>query len=45
MAPGAADLDDPLGYVERLSAPEADDFDAELESFLRGEGGSEQDRE
>ena len=36
MAPGAADLDDPLGYVERLSVPEADDFDAELESFLRG---------
>ncbi|HRC16709.1 MAG TPA: zinc-dependent metalloprotease [Phycicoccus elongatus] len=45
VAPGAADLDDPLGYVERLSAPEADDFDAELESFLRGEGGSEQDHE
>ena len=45
VAPGAADLDDPLGYVERLSVPEADDFDAELGSLPAREGGSEQDHE
>jgi putative hydrolase len=39
LAPSAADLDDPLGYVERLTAPASDDLDAELESLLRGEEG------
>jgi putative hydrolase len=36
LAPSGADLDDPLGYVERLSAPESDEFDAELDRLLRG---------
>ncbi len=37
LAPSAADLDDPLGYVERSAAPEGDDLDAELDALLRGE--------
>ena len=37
LAPSAADLDDPLGYVERASAPASDDLDAELDALLRGE--------
>ncbi|MFW5472178.1 zinc-dependent metalloprotease [Knoellia sp. CPCC 206450] len=41
VAPDAADLDDPLGYVERQRASGAgDDFDAELDAFLRGDTGS-----
>jgi putative hydrolase len=40
VAPDAADLDDPLGYVERQrSAGTGDDFDAELDAFLRGDAG------
>lgn len=38
LAPSAADLDDPLGYVERTARPAADDLDAELDALLRGEG-------
>lgn len=34
VAPQSADLDDPLGYVERFGAPETDDFDAELARLL-----------
>lgn len=42
VAPGAADLDDPLGYVERQRAGAGgDDWDAGLDELLRGEGGSE----
>lgn len=37
LAPGAADLDDPLGYVDRATAPEGDAMDAELDRLLRGE--------
>lgn len=37
LAPSAADLDDPLGYVERLTTPQADALDAELDALLRGE--------
>jgi putative hydrolase len=37
LAPGTADLDDPLGYVERSARPAADDIDAELDALLRGE--------
>lgn len=37
LAPSAADLDDPLGYVERSSQAPADDLDAELDALLRGE--------
>ena len=37
LAPGTADLDDPLGYVERASGPDTDDVDAELDRLLRGE--------
>lgn len=36
LAPSAADLDDPLGYVERVRAPATDDLDAELDALLRG---------
>ena len=39
LAPGAADLDDPLGYVERAGASPGDDLDAELDRLLRGEDG------
>ncbi|MGL5867242.1 MAG: zinc-dependent metalloprotease [Dermatophilaceae bacterium] len=38
VAPSGADLDDPLGYVERTSAPPTDEMDAELDRLLRGEG-------
>lgn len=42
VAPGAADLDDPLGYVERQRADAGgDDWDAGLDELLRGKGGSE----
>jgi putative hydrolase len=37
LAPGTADLDDPLGYVERTSRPEGDEMDAALDRLLRGE--------
>ncbi|HSO64184.1 MAG TPA: zinc-dependent metalloprotease, partial [Ornithinibacter sp.] len=37
LAPGTADLDDPLGYVERSARPETDAMDAELDRILRGE--------
>lgn len=42
VAPTAADLDDVLGYVERVQAgpgQESLDMDAELDKILRGEGG------
>jgi putative hydrolase len=39
LAPGAGDLDDPLGYVERARASSGDDMDAELDRLLRGEDG------
>lgn len=39
LAPSAADLDDPLGYVERLRSPVTDDLDAALEDLLRDESG------
>ncbi|HET7476724.1 MAG TPA: zinc-dependent metalloprotease [Dermatophilaceae bacterium] len=39
LAPTAADLDDPLGYVERVrSAPARDELDDALESWLRDSG-------
>lgn len=37
VAPDAADLDDPLGYVERQGSTSASDLDAELDALLRGE--------
>ncbi len=37
LAPDTADLDDPLGYVERASRPEGDEMDAALDRLLRGE--------
>ena len=38
VAPDAADLDDPLGYVERQrTGGEADDWDAGLDALLRGD--------
>ena len=37
LAPSAADLDDPLGYVERTSRPQGDAMDAELDRLLSGE--------
>lgn len=40
LAPSAADLDDPLGYVERLTTPQTDDMDAALDALLRDEGES-----
>ena len=39
LLPTAADLDDPLGFREGASAPEAlseEDFDAELRKLLDG---------
>lgn len=36
LAPRSADLDDPLGYVERFGTPQSDDLDAELEKLLGG---------
>ena len=41
VAPTAADLDDPLGYVERIGTNGTDDLDAELEALLRGDGSPE----
>ncbi|WP_307812674.1 zinc-dependent metalloprotease [Phycicoccus sp. CSK15P-2] len=38
LAPSGADLDDPLGYVERSSSSDTDALDAELDALLRGEG-------
>ncbi|WP_235504560.1 zinc-dependent metalloprotease [Nostocoides sp. Soil756] len=38
LAPSTADLDDPLGYVERSASPATDDLDAELDALLRDEG-------
>ena len=37
LAPGTADLDDPLGYVDRTSRPATDAMDAELDRLLSGE--------
>ncbi|WP_392542844.1 zinc-dependent metalloprotease [Oryzobacter telluris] len=37
LAPGTADLDDPLGYVERAATPQGDAMDAELDRLLSGE--------
>ncbi|MGB7819216.1 MAG: zinc-dependent metalloprotease [Ornithinibacter sp.] len=37
LAPSAADLDDPLGYVQRTSSPTEDPMDDELDRLLRGE--------
>ena len=37
LAPGTADLDDPLGYVERTTRPETDEMDAALDRLLSGE--------
>ena len=37
LAPGTADLDDPLGYVERTTRPETDAMDAALDRLLSGE--------
>ncbi len=39
VAPTAADLDDPLGYVERVGSPTGGDMDAALDELLR-EGGA-----
>ncbi|KGN34949.1 hypothetical protein N802_02670 [Knoellia sinensis KCTC 19936] len=42
VAPDAADLDDPLGYVERVrSDAKGDDWDAGLDALLRGETGGD----
>lgn len=41
LAPGAADLDDVLGYVERAARGDVpDDMDAALDALLRGDDGS-----
>jgi putative hydrolase len=40
LAPRTADLDDPLGYVERTARPQTDDMDAALDRLLRGEDGA-----
>ena len=37
LAPSTADLDDPLGYVERTARPQADEMDAALDRLLSGE--------
>ena len=37
IAPSAADLDDPLGYVQRTTSPAEDPMDEELDALLRGE--------
>ncbi|HEY7717420.1 MAG TPA: zinc-dependent metalloprotease [Pedococcus sp.] len=44
VAPTAADLDDPLGYVERAGRPSSDDVDAALDQILREGGGDEAGR-
>ena len=45
LAPDAADLDDPLGFVERQQAAAAgrDDFDAELDAFLSADDDADGD--
>lgn len=44
VAPSSADLDDPLGYVERQRAgATGDDWDAGLDALLRGETGTTPD--
>lgn len=40
LAPGADDLDDPLGYVERTLAGDRDEMDAALDALLRDAGGA-----
>ena len=37
LAPSTADLDDPLGYVERTARPQTDEMDAALDRLLSGE--------
>ncbi|HEY3535500.1 MAG TPA: zinc-dependent metalloprotease, partial [Pedococcus sp.] len=37
VAPTAADLDDPLGYVERVDSTDDSALDAALDELLRGE--------
>ena len=37
LAPSTADLDDPLGYVERAASPQTDEMDAALDRLLSGE--------
>lgn len=37
LAPSSADLDDPLGYVQRTASPAEDPMDDELDRLLRGE--------
>lgn len=39
MAPQSADLDDPLGYVERFGTRQSDDLDAELAKLLGADDG------
>lgn len=39
MAPQSADLDDPLGYVERFGSRESDELDDELAKLLGGRDG------
>jgi hypothetical protein len=36
VAPTAADLDDPLGFVERVGSAGGSDMDAALDEILRG---------
>lgn len=43
LAPTADDLDDVLGYVERLSSPVTDDMDAALDALLRDAAAGEGD--
>ena len=48
LLPTAADLDDPLGFREGASAPEAlseEDFDAELRRLLDGPETADPDEE
>jgi putative hydrolase len=42
VAPTAADLDDPLGYVERVGSPESAGMDAALDQLLREDEGGGQ---
>lgn len=41
LAPQSADLDDPLGYVERFGTTSSDDLDAELAKLLGGASGDD----
>ncbi|MDO5501580.1 MAG: zinc-dependent metalloprotease [Actinomycetia bacterium] len=45
MAPQSADLDDPLGYVERFGTASSDDLDAELARLLNGQDGADEAQE